>query len=85
MLCVDEKDPGPSMHRADAADEARADRTAYPRLQRGNGTTTLFAALEIATGQVTAAVKPRHRHQEFLSFLRQIDRAYGDQELHCTW
>ena len=49
-----------------------------------HGTTTLFAALEIATGQVTAAVKPRHRHQEFLSFLRQIDRAYGDQELHLV-
>ncbi|NDK92678.1 IS630 family transposase, partial [Gordonia desulfuricans] len=44
-----------------------------------HGTTTLFAALEIATGQVTAAVKPKHRRQEFLSFLRQIDRAYPDQ------
>ena len=43
-----------------------------------HGTTTLFAALEIATGQVTAALKPKHRHQEFLAFLRQIDRAYAD-------
>lgn len=43
-----------------------------------HGTTTLFAALEIATGQVTAALKPRHRHQEFLAFLKQIDRAYAD-------
>ncbi len=42
-----------------------------------HGTTTLFAALEIATGKVTAALKPRHRHQEFLAFLRQIDRAYA--------
>lgn len=41
-----------------------------------HGTTTLFAALEIATGQVTAALKPKHRHQEFLAFLRQIERAY---------
>ena len=49
-----------------------------------HGTTTLFAALEIATGQVTAAVKPRHRHQEFLSFLRQIDRTYGEQQLHLV-
>lgn len=47
-------------------------------------TTTLFAALEIATGQVTAAVKPRHRHQEFLAFLRQLDRTYPDQELHLV-
>jgi transposase len=41
-----------------------------------HGTTTLFAALEIATGKVTAALKPRHRHGEFLAFLKQIDRAY---------
>ena len=34
-----------------------------------HGTTTLFAALEIATGQVTGICKPRHRHQEFLMFL----------------
>jgi transposase len=38
--------------------------------------TTLFAALDIATGQVTGALKPRHRHQEFLAFLKQIERAY---------
>lgn len=49
-----------------------------------NGTTTLFAALEIATGKVTAACKPRHRRQEFLSFLRQVARAYPDQELHLV-
>jgi transposase len=41
-----------------------------------HGTTTLFAALEVATGKVTAAMKPRHRHSEFLAFLKQIDRAY---------
>jgi hypothetical protein len=41
-----------------------------------HGTSTLFAALDIATGQVTAALKPRHRHQEFLAFLQQIERTY---------
>ncbi len=41
-----------------------------------HGTTTLFAALEIATGKVTAAVRPRHRHQEFLAFLKQVERGY---------
>jgi transposase len=41
-----------------------------------HGTTTLFAALDIATGQVTAALKQRHRHQEFLAFLKQIERTY---------
>jgi len=44
-----------------------------------HGTTTLFAALDVATGQVTAAMKPRHRHSEFLAFLRQIDRAYPER------
>jgi putative transposase len=38
-----------------------------------HGTTTLFAALDIATGKVLAQCKTRHRHQEFLQFLRQID------------
>ena len=39
-----------------------------------HGTTSLFAALEVATGQVISAVKRRHRHQEFLAFLRTIDK-----------
>ena len=44
-----------------------------------HGTTTLFAALNIATGTVTARCQPRHRHQEFLRFLKQVARAYPDQ------
>jgi transposase len=43
-----------------------------------HGTTTLFAALEIATGKVTGIVQPRHRHQEFLRFLKQVARTYPD-------
>jgi len=38
-----------------------------------HGTTTLFAALDIATGAVFTECKPRHRHQEFLAFLRRLD------------
>jgi putative transposase len=38
-----------------------------------HGTTTLFAALDIATGAVFTECKPRHRHQEFLSFLRSLE------------
>jgi len=38
-----------------------------------HGTTTLFAALDIATGQVISQCKVRHRHQEFLKFLNHID------------
>jgi len=49
-----------------------------------HGTTTLFAALEIATGHVTGALKPRHRRQEFLAFLKQVARAYPGRELHLV-
>jgi putative transposase len=38
-----------------------------------HGTTTLFAALDVATGEVMAKCQHRHRHQEFLHFLRPID------------
>ncbi len=40
-----------------------------------HGTTTLFAALDIATGTVFTDCKARHRHQDFLGFLKQIDQA----------
>ena len=40
-----------------------------------NGTTSLFAALDVATGQVIAARHRQHRHQEFLKFLKTIDAA----------
>jgi putative transposase len=40
-----------------------------------NGTTTLFAALDIASGTVLTECKPRHRHQEFLGFLKRIEEA----------
>jgi transposase len=49
-----------------------------------NGTTNLYAALQIATGEVFTDCQPRHRSQEFLAFLRQIDRAYPDGELHIV-
>ena len=39
-----------------------------------HGTTTLFAALDIATGRVIGQCRKRHRHEEFLAFLRLIDR-----------
>jgi len=39
----------------------------------GNGTSSLFAALDVASGKVISQVHRRHRHQEFLKFLRTID------------
>ena len=48
-----------------------------------HGTTTLFAALDVATGAVFTECKPRHRHQEFLSFLRRLDACIPqDLEVH---
>lgn len=48
-----------------------------------HGTTTLFAALDIANGKVFTECKPRHRHQEFLAFLRHLDQSVPPQfDLH---
>jgi putative transposase len=49
-----------------------------------HGTTTLFAALDLLDGTVLAQCRPRHRHQEFLGFLRVIDQAVpADLEIHA--
>lgn len=50
-----------------------------------HGTTTLYAALDIASGQVLARCTPRHRHQEFLAFLKQIQaNVPGDLDVHLV-
>jgi transposase len=50
-----------------------------------HGTTTLFAALEVATGKISAdACYPRHRHQEFLAFLKKVAAAYPAVDLHVV-
>jgi transposase len=49
-----------------------------------HGTTTLFAALEVATGTVTDACYPRHRSDEFLRFLKHVAKAYPRVKLHLV-
>ena len=50
-----------------------------------NGTTTLFAALDLLQGKVIGDCYKRHRHQEFLRFLRRIDREFpGKTPLHLV-
>ena len=49
-----------------------------------HGTTTLFAALQVATGKVTDACHPRHTHAEFLAFLKQVAKAYPRVPLHVV-
>jgi putative transposase len=85
VLCVDEKSQCQALERT------------QPMLPMGfgyvegvthdyvrHGTTTLFAALNVLNGAILASCKPRHRHQEFLSFLREIDRAVPPElDVHC--
>ena len=85
VLCVDEKSqiqaldrtqPGLPMKKGHAATSCR--RRAFGTMThdyKRHGTTTLFAALDVKTGFVIGACKPRHRAKEFISFLRKIDRA----------
>ena len=50
-----------------------------------HGTTTLFAALNVATGEVITQCKPRYRHQGFLGFLRQIETSVPeDLDIHLV-
>jgi transposase len=58
----------------------RSERRTHDYLR--HGTTTLFAALEVATGRVTNQCAVRHRHQEFLAFLKQVARSYPRRQLH---
>ena len=51
---------------------------------RRYGTTTLFAALETATGKIVSACYDPHRHQEFLRFLKQVAKAYPRVKLHVV-
>jgi len=52
-----------------------------------HGTTSLFAALDVATGQVIGKCHRRHRHQEFLKFLKHVDQTINKQvgqEIHLV-
>jgi transposase len=85
VLCVDEKSQIQALDRTAPIlplQPGLAERRSHDYIR--HGTTTLFAALEIATGTVTAACKPRHRHQEFLAFLKQVARAHPGRELHLV-
>ena len=85
VLCVDEKSQIQALDRTAPIlplQPGLAERRSHDYIR--HGTSTLFAALEIATGQVTGAVKPRHRNQEFLAFLKQVAKSYPDVELHLV-
>jgi transposase len=85
VLCVDEKSQIQALDRTQKTlpmQPGHAEQRTHDYVRYG--TTTLFAALEIATGKVTGLCKNRHRHQEFLAFLKHVARAYPDRELHLV-
>ena len=85
VLCVDEKSQIQALDRTQKTlpmQPGHAEQRTHDYVRYG--TTTLFAALEIATGKVTGLCRNRHRHQEFLAFLKHVARSYPDGELHLV-
>ena len=69
-------------NRSSRCDPARWRRHTHDYVR--HGTTTLFAALDVATGQVTGRFYASHRHQEFLQFLKLIARTYRRGQIHLV-
>jgi transposase len=85
VVCVDEKSQCQALERTQPILPMRP---GIPERQTHDyarhGVTCLFAALNTATGQVTDACYPRHRHQEFLKFLKKVASAYPGTDLHLV-
>lgn len=86
VLCVDEKSQIQALERTQPVlplGLGYADGLTHD--YRRHGTTTLFAALDTANGRVITRCRARHRHQEFLGFLKQIDAAVPSRlEVHLV-
>ena len=84
VLCVDEKSQTQALQRSQPVLPMGLGYVEGVTHDYGrHGTTTLFAALEVATGTVITDCKTRHRHQEFLGFLRRIDaNVPADLDVH---
>ena len=84
MLCVDEKSQIQALDRTQTSlpmKQGRAGTMTHD--YKRNGTTTLFAALNMLDGSVIGQCMPRHRHQEFLKFLR-TSTASSPKTSTCT-
>ena len=76
VLCMDEKSQIQALDRTQATLPMKKGRAGtMTHDYKRNGTTTLFAALNVLTGVVIGQCLPRHRNTEFLKFLRMVDRA----------
>ena len=87
VLCVDEKSQIQALDRSQAVFPMRpgqAERRSHDYTR--HGTTSLFAALDIATGTVIGQCYPRHRATEFRQFLDEIEaRVPSDLDVHLVW
>lgn len=80
VLCVDEKSQIQALERMQPIlplQEGVPERQSHDYLR--HGTTTLFAALRVATGNVIGTTKDRHRASEFIAFLKLLDREMPDE------
>lgn len=77
VLCVDEKSQIQALDRPQPGLPLKRGRCGtFTHEYQRQGTTCLFAALHVGKGRVIAEHYPRHRHQEFLRFLRRLDREF---------
>ena len=80
VLCVDEKSQIQAIERSQPAMPAglgEVEGIAHDYFR--HGTTPLFAAPDVASGAIIGQCKARHRHQEFLSFLRHVIQTVSDE------
>jgi transposase len=86
VICVDEKSQIQALDRTQPGLPLKKGRCGtYTHDYKRNGTTTLFAALNMLDGKVIGQCQNRHRHQEWLKFLRRLDREFPpDLALHMV-
>ena len=86
VLCIDEKSQIQALDRTQPGLPLKKGRCGtMTHDYKRNGTTTLFAALDVLEGKVIGNCYTRHRHQEFLKFMRRIDREFpGTTLLHVV-
>ena len=85
VFCVDEKSQIQALDRTQPSLPLKKGRAGtMTHDYKRNGTTTLFAALDVLKGEVIGQCMQRHRHQEFLKFLRTMDSSTPQNlDIHC--
>ena len=85
MLCLDEKTQIQALSRTQPLLPLRPGLPARQTHDyRRNGLTSLYAALEVASGRVLGECRPRHTGADFLAFLKRLARVYRGRELHVV-